>query len=147
LGSFLRQRNIRSIRQFALLPYDEKRSILRSLNDEEFNNVLTVCKNMPNITMDVNPEVLDDEDSRRITAKAIVTVTVSLKREPMEVIMQGAPLTPGPAKKPGDKGFNDEDDDDDVENDDSKDKVCFTCDTASQAYFALHKTSRKVQNF
>ena len=124
-SNVLFQRNIRSIRQFALLPYDEKRSILRSLNDEEFNNVLTVCKNMPNITMEVNPEVLDDEDSRRITAKAIVTVTVSLKREPMEAIMQGLPLTPGVPKKIGEKTVNDEDEEEDGENDDQKDKVHF----------------------
>jgi hypothetical protein len=81
------------------------------LNDEEFNNVLNVVKQMPNITMEVNPEVLDDEDSRKITAKAIVTVTVSLKREPMEVIMQGAPLTPGPQKKKSGGGGDDDDED------------------------------------
>ncbi|CAE1323240.1 SEC63 [Acanthosepion pharaonis] len=75
-----RKRNIRCIRDFILMKDDERRSILRSLTDEEYLDVMEVCASMPYVTLEIKSEVIDDDDST-ITAGSIVTVTVTLKRE------------------------------------------------------------------
>ncbi|CAG0891185.1 unnamed protein product [Darwinula stevensoni] len=79
-----RKKVIKTIKQFAQLPPAERRSILRSLSPEEYSNVMAVISQMPLIEMDVRSEVLDDEETGKITASAIVTVTVKLTRRSME---------------------------------------------------------------
>ncbi|XP_042908617.1 translocation protein SEC63 homolog isoform X4 [Parasteatoda tepidariorum] len=78
-----RKRNIRNIRSLACMKSDDRRAMLRSLNDDQYDDVLNVISNMPIIDVDVKSEVLDDEDSCVITAGAIVTVTASLNRRNM----------------------------------------------------------------
>ncbi|CAG2110446.1 unnamed protein product, partial [Medioppia subpectinata] len=81
-----RKRNVRNIRQLAGMKSDERRSMLRSLSDEQYENVMNVISKMPLLEIDVRSEVLDDEDAGIITAGAIVTVTVSLCRQNMSVL-------------------------------------------------------------
>ncbi len=47
------QRNIRSIKQFVSLREEERRSLLRSLTDDEYRDVMNVCASMPNVSMEV----------------------------------------------------------------------------------------------
>lgn len=78
-----KRRNIRSIERFLMLPEEERRSLLRTLTDAEYFDVMTVCRSMPRITLEANTEVKDDEDNNIITAGSIVTVTVTLCRRNM----------------------------------------------------------------
>lgn len=78
-----KKRQIRNLQQFAQLPADESRAVLRSLSDFEYENVMKVLGKMPLIDFDVKCEVVDDENSNVVTAGAIVTVTVELVRRSM----------------------------------------------------------------
>ncbi|XP_015784366.1 translocation protein SEC63 homolog [Tetranychus urticae] len=78
---------IRSIQQLATMKEDERRSLLRSLTDEHYHNIIQVMSRMPFIELDVKTEVVDDEDSTTITAGAIVTVTVTLIRHAIKVLI------------------------------------------------------------
>ena len=75
-----RKRNIRSMMDFARMADSERRSMLRSLSENEYDNVISVVMKMPVLELDVKSEVLDDEDACVITAGAIVTVTATLIR-------------------------------------------------------------------
>lgn len=81
-----RKRNIRSIRQLACMENTERRALLRSLTDDQYEDVMNVLAGIPVIDLDVRSEVLDDEDSCTITAGAMVTVTVTLTRRNMSTI-------------------------------------------------------------
>ncbi|XP_066991282.1 translocation protein SEC63 homolog [Anabrus simplex] len=75
-----KKRHIKTIQQFAQLRSDERRSILRHLSDEQYNDVMKVVGEMPYIDFRVRSEVIDDENPTVYTAGAIVTVTVTLIR-------------------------------------------------------------------
>lgn len=51
-----KRRPVKTIEQLIALPATERRHVLRSLSDEEFNEVLIVCRRMPKIEMEVNYE-------------------------------------------------------------------------------------------
>uniref|UniRef100_A0A8C6LX33 SEC63 homolog, protein translocation regulator n=1 Tax=Nothobranchius furzeri TaxID=105023 RepID=A0A8C6LX33_NOTFU len=63
----------------------DRRSMLRFLGEEKYDEVMAVLGTFPHITMDTKLQVLDDEDSNNITAGSIVTVTVTLTRKRMSV--------------------------------------------------------------
>ncbi|KAI5643808.1 dnaJ domain-containing protein [Phthorimaea operculella] len=79
-----RKKHIKSLLQLAQLPGEERRQVLRFLNDKQYDDVMKVLGNMPYIHFQVNTEVIDDENSTVVTAGAIVTVTVFLKRTNMK---------------------------------------------------------------
>ena len=104
------QRQIKSLQQFAQLKGEERRTILRSLSDEEYNDVIKVLGKMPYIDFQVRCEgswffalsflsfvvayiiciviftVIDDENPTEVTTGAIVTVTVVLIRKDMSTL-------------------------------------------------------------
>lgn len=61
------------------------RSLLRSLSPEEYSDVTAFLAQYPCVEMSVTASVEDDHDTARITAGALVTVTVKLTRKPMLV--------------------------------------------------------------
>ena len=79
-----KKRYIKSLAQFAKLSVDESRSLLRDLNDQEYENVVRVLGTMPLIDFSIRCEVVDDENSNVVTAGAIVTVTATLVRRSMK---------------------------------------------------------------
>lgn len=81
-----KKRPIKSIQQFAQLKSDERRQILRNLTDEQYQDIMKVVGKMPYIDFQVQSEVIDDENPTVYTAGAIVTVTVTLKRQNMSVL-------------------------------------------------------------
>lgn len=81
-----RKRNIKSLQQFAQMKGEERRAILSSLSDEEYNNVMKVLGEMPYIDFQVRFEVLDDDKPTEVTAGALVTVTVTLIRQNMSTL-------------------------------------------------------------
>nr|XP_022906015.1 translocation protein SEC63 homolog [Onthophagus taurus] len=78
-----KKRQIKSLQQFAQLKGEDRRSILRSLSEEEYENVMKVLGRMPYIDFQVKCEVIDDENPTEVTTGAIVTVTVTLIRRDM----------------------------------------------------------------
>ncbi|EFN80552.1 translocation protein SEC63 homolog [Harpegnathos saltator] len=78
-----KKRQIKSLQQFAQLKGEERRLILRSMSDSQYEDVMKVLGNMPYIDFKVRSEVIDDENPTVYTAGAIVTVTVSLTRKDM----------------------------------------------------------------
>lgn len=81
-----RKRNIKSLQQFAQMKGEERRTILNSLTDDEYNNVMRVLGDMPYIDFQIKFEVMDDEKPTEVTAGAIVTVTVTLVRKNMSTL-------------------------------------------------------------
>lgn len=75
-----RKKHIKSLLQLAQLPGDERRQLLRFLQDKQYDDLIKVLGNMPYIHFQINTEVIDDENSTVVTAGAIVTVTVFLRR-------------------------------------------------------------------
>ena len=62
---------------------EERRSMLRSITDEQYDDIMKVLAIYPHITMNVSCEVFDDEDEHIITTGAVVTLTIHLQREDM----------------------------------------------------------------
>jgi len=81
-----KKRQIKSLQQFAQMKGEERRSILRTLSDEQYEEVMKVLGSMPYIDFQVKCEVIDDENPTEVTAGAIVTVTVMLERRPMSIL-------------------------------------------------------------
>ncbi|CAB1450175.1 unnamed protein product [Pleuronectes platessa] len=74
---------VRSLQDLVSLKDSDRRSMLRFLGEEKYDEVMSVLGSFPHITMDTKLQVLDDEDSNNITAGSIVTVTVTLTRKRM----------------------------------------------------------------
>lgn len=81
-----KKRTIKSIRQFASMPSEERRSMLRSITDEQYDDLINVLSIYPHITMSVSCGVFDDEDEHTITTGAVVTLVVHLQRENMSTV-------------------------------------------------------------
>ncbi|KDR11817.1 translocation protein SEC63 homolog [Zootermopsis nevadensis] len=78
-----KKRHIKSIQQFAQLKNEDRRHILQSFSNEQYEDVMKVVGKMPYIELQVRSEVIDDENPTVYTAGAIVTVTVKLIRQNM----------------------------------------------------------------
>uniref|UniRef100_A0A8C6LTT0 Translocation protein SEC63 homolog n=1 Tax=Nothobranchius furzeri TaxID=105023 RepID=A0A8C6LTT0_NOTFU len=72
---------VRTLQDLVSLKDSDRRSMLRFLGEEKYDEVMAVLGTFPHITMDTKLQVLDDEDSNNITAGSIVTVTVTLTRK------------------------------------------------------------------
>jgi len=83
---FLLKHTIKSIRQFAAMDSEARRSMLRSITDEQYDDIMNVLSIYPYVTMDVSCEVFDDEEVHKITTGAVVTLTIHLKRENMQTV-------------------------------------------------------------
>jgi translocation protein SEC63 len=115
-----KKRHIRSLQQFAQLPAEESRALLRNFSDYEYENVMRVLGNMPLIDFSIRCEgkikefmqflqiikkinthisVVDDEHSNVVTAGAIVTVTVTLERRSMKELFGDTLATEKPSIK------------------------------------------------
>uniref|UniRef100_A0A7N6C2W5 Translocation protein SEC63 homolog n=1 Tax=Anabas testudineus TaxID=64144 RepID=A0A7N6C2W5_ANATE len=82
---------VRSLQDLVSLKDSDRRSMLRFLGEEKYDEVMAVLGSFPHITMDTKLQVLDDEDSNNITAGSIVTVTITLSRKRMAVRNGSAP--------------------------------------------------------
>ncbi|XP_031726178.1 translocation protein SEC63 homolog [Anarrhichthys ocellatus] len=79
---------VRSLQDLVSLKDSDRRSMLRFLGEEKYDEVIAVLGSFPHITMDTKLQVLDDEDSNNITAGSIVTVTVTLTRKRMSEVFE-----------------------------------------------------------
>jgi len=77
---------VKTLRQLALMKEEDRRSLLRSISDDQYKDVMKVLSNMPSLKMTVTTEVVDDEEQHVVTAGAIITVTILIKRETLAKI-------------------------------------------------------------
>ncbi|KAK7063040.1 secretory subunit [Halocaridina rubra] len=78
-----KRRPVRSIEHLLSLSGNDRHHFFKNFSEEEYNDIMVVCRKMPHISMEINYEVVDDDDSGVFTAGAIVTVTVNLRRRPL----------------------------------------------------------------
>jgi len=109
-----RKRNIKTLQQLAKMKDEDRRSLLRTLTDEQYRDVIRVLSLMPLLSVKVTTEVIDDEEQHVVTAGAIVTVTVSLTRNIMESLMTGVDLNSLDANEGDEIAGNNEDKEMDV---------------------------------
>lgn len=76
-----KRRRIQSMEDLAKMKDSDRRQLVRTLTDEQYNDMLIFLAQFPYIEMTASASVEDDEDVTYITAGAVVTVTVELKRE------------------------------------------------------------------
>ncbi|KAJ3606824.1 hypothetical protein NHX12_026343, partial [Muraenolepis orangiensis] len=98
---------VRSLQDLVSLKDSERRSMLRFLGEEKYDEVIAVLSSFPHIAMETKLQVLDDEDSNNITAGSIVTVTVTLTRKKMAAVFEKEQDSTAPTI-PGEEGANTE---------------------------------------
>ena len=59
---------------------EDRKSLLRSLTEEQYKDVIRVLAMVPILDIEITTEVVDDEEQHVVTAGAIITVTVVLNR-------------------------------------------------------------------
>merc|ERR1719187_808063 len=87
-----RRRNIKTLTQLAQMKDEERRSLLRSIDDDQYKDVMKVLRLMPSLSMNVRTEVVDDEEQHVVTAGAIVTVTISITRDSLSKFMANSSI-------------------------------------------------------
>jgi len=65
---------------------EARRSMLRSITDEQYDDIINVLSIYPHVKMEVKCEVFDDEEVHKITTGAVVTLTIHLQRENMSTV-------------------------------------------------------------
>jgi len=84
---YSRRRNIKSLKQLAQMKEEDRRSLLRSITDDQYKDVMKVLSLMPSLSMTVRTEVVDDEEQHVVTAGSIITVTICITRESLSKFM------------------------------------------------------------
>ncbi|XP_065648722.1 translocation protein SEC63 homolog isoform X2 [Hydra vulgaris] len=78
-----KKRHIKSIRELVGMKNEERRLLLRTLSDEQYQDIINVCSSFPSLDIEVKVKVIDDEDMHLVTAGSIITAVVKLKRTPL----------------------------------------------------------------
>jgi len=109
---YSKRRNIKSLKQLAMMADEDRRSLLRSLTDDQYKDLLKVLAGFPQISVEITTEVVDDETQHVVTAGSIVTVTINVKRKNLDMHLESL-------------GFGDDEDVDaeDKDNEDNEDNI------------------------
>merc|ERR1719367_873966 len=102
-----KRRNIKSLKQLAMMADEDRRSLLRTLTDEQYKDLVKVLAGFPQLSLAITTEVVDDETNHVVTAGSIVTVTIKVTRKGLD-------------KHLGSLAFNEEEDVDDEDKDDEE---------------------------
>uniref|UniRef100_A0A8C5QN18 Translocation protein SEC63 homolog n=1 Tax=Leptobrachium leishanense TaxID=445787 RepID=A0A8C5QN18_9ANUR len=79
---------VKTIRDLVSMKESDRRVLLSFLEDGNYEELVAVLGSFPHITMEIKPQVLDDEDSNNITVGSLVTVLITLRRQTMAVSME-----------------------------------------------------------
>ena len=82
---YSKRRNIKSLKQLAMMADEDRRSLLRSVTDEQYKDLMKVLAGFPQLSMTITTEVIDDETQHVVTAGSIVTVTISITRKGLDM--------------------------------------------------------------
>uniref|UniRef100_A0AC34R9V4 J domain-containing protein n=1 Tax=Panagrolaimus sp. JU765 TaxID=591449 RepID=A0AC34R9V4_9BILA len=83
LINVLRRRKVFSCTELANLNEFKRRKMLSDLNDSEYEDVITVLKQMPSLEVSTEVEVQGEDDKHTVTAGSVVTLKVTLNRFPL----------------------------------------------------------------
>lgn len=75
-----KKKRVASIEDLSAMTNEERRRMLRTLSDEEYQDLIVYFNGFPHVEMTVNTEVADDDDTSVISAGSLVTIRVHLKR-------------------------------------------------------------------
>jgi len=84
---YSKRRNIKSLKQLAMMADDDRRSLLRSFSDDQYKDLVRVLGGFPHLSMTVITEVVDDEKQHVVTAGSIITVTIRLERNSLDMYL------------------------------------------------------------
>merc|ERR1719186_2508383 len=84
---YSKRRNIKSLKQLAMMPDEDRRSLLRSFSDDQYKDLVKVLGGFPHLSMTVTTEVVDDEKQHVVTAGSIITVTIRLERNSLDMYL------------------------------------------------------------
>ena len=84
---YSKRRNIKGLKQLAMMADDDRRSILRSFTDDQYKDLVKVLGGFPHLSMTVTTEVVDDEKQHVVTAGSIITVTIRLERNSLSMFL------------------------------------------------------------
>merc|ERR1740131_869836 len=84
---YSKRRNIKTLKQLAMMNDEDRRSLLRSFSDDQYKDLVKVLGGFPHLTITVTTEVVDDEEQHVVTAGSIITVTVGLERESLDIYL------------------------------------------------------------
>ncbi|KHJ84229.1 hypothetical protein OESDEN_16060, partial [Oesophagostomum dentatum] len=77
---YLRKGRIYSCGDLAALDSEKRRSLLKSLSDDEYRDVLVVLSSMPRLSIQTAIVVEGEDDAYEVTAGCVVTLKVTLTR-------------------------------------------------------------------
>ncbi|XP_050827828.1 translocation protein SEC63 homolog isoform X3 [Serinus canaria] len=98
---------IKSIQDLVSLKGSDRRNLLHFLEDKKYEEVMAVLGSFPYVTMDIKPQVLDDEDSNNITVGSLVTVLVTLTRQTMAEVFEKEQSICAAEEQPAEDGQGD----------------------------------------
>jgi len=101
---YSKRRNIKSLKQLAMMGDEDRRSLLRTLTDDQYKDLMKVLAGFPQLSVMITTEVVDDETQHVVTAGSIVTVTIKVTRKGLDMHL-------------GSLGFGDDDDVDEEDKD------------------------------
>merc|ERR1719361_1937666 len=120
---YSKRRNIKSLKQLAMMADEDRRSLLRSVTDEQYKDLMKVLAGFPQPSMTITTEVIDDETQHVVTAGSIVTVTISITRKGLDMHLGSLGLGLGDSDEEIDEKDADEIEDNiDDEEDENLDK-------------------------
>merc|ERR1719195_327392 len=120
---YSKRRNIKSLKQLAMMADEDRRSLLRSVTDEQYKDLMKVLAGFPQLSMTITTEVIDDETQHVVTAGSIVTVTISITRKGLDMHLGSLGLGLGDSDEEIDEKDADEIEDNiDDEEDENLDK-------------------------
>merc|ERR1719461_2596943 len=97
---YSKRRNIKSLKQLAMMGDEDRRSLLRTLTDDQYKDLMKVLAGFPQLSVMITTEVVDDETQHVVTAGSIVTVTINVTIKGLDMHL-------------GSLGFGDDEDIDD----------------------------------
>merc|ERR1719436_722473 len=90
---YSKRRNIKSLKQLAMMGDEDRRSLLRTLTDDQYRDLVKVLASFPQLSVVITTEVVDDEEQHVVTAGSIITVTIGLERQGLDTFMGRVGLT------------------------------------------------------
>merc|ERR1711915_229404 len=84
---YSKRRNIKGLKQLAMMADDDRRSILRSFSDDQYKDLMKVLGGFPHLSMTVTTEAVDDEEQHVVTAGSIITVTIRIERNSLSMYL------------------------------------------------------------
>jgi len=96
---YLTKNRVKNCQDLASLTEHKRRSLLNTVDESEYNDIITVLTMMPSLDIDTRIEVQGEDDRETVTVGSIVTLKVMLKRTSLlDSRKREAEILDGPVK-------------------------------------------------